>query len=86
MEFKGLNKSEIKKIEKYSKVRDGEQRVISAYWTEKQEEFEKETGFRTVGCEMMDAGYTKRVENVYISICLWDRRRSFVVKGAENWM
>lgn len=80
-----LKKSELKKIERYAKERDGERAVVSAWWTEKQSDVDELTGFQTIGCEMMKADYSDRVENVYIAVCIWDRRRSFVKKNAEQY-
>lgn len=80
-----LKKSEIKKIERYAKDRDGQAAIVSAWWTEPRSETDELAGFQTIGCEMMTADYSDRVENVYIAVCLWDRRRSFVEKGAESY-
>ena len=85
LKFDHLTKSEEKKITKYAQERDSEARIITAYWTEERSECDVFTGFINVGCEICDKGITKRAENVYISICLWDRRRSFVNKGREQY-
>lgn len=82
--FENLMKSEIKRIEKFASNRDNKKDILTAYWTESKDEF---TGFVTVGCEICsveNGELADRENNVYICICLWDRRRSFIADGMSK--
>ena len=81
-QFENLMKSEINKVQRYASARDGQKTIVSAWWTEKKDDF---TGFVTVGCEILTADCSERLDNVYISVCVWDRRRSFVNEGMEKY-
>ena len=80
--FENLMKSEIKKIQKYAAARDGQPVKVSAWWTDSTDEF---TGFKTIGCEIMTEDYSERLSDVFICVCLWDRRKSFISEGMERW-
>lgn len=78
--FETLKRSEITKVQRYAAKRDGQPVKLSAWWTEERDEF---TGFVTVGCEIMNEDCTERLGDVFICVCLWDRRKSFVSEGCE---
>lgn len=81
--FDTLLKSELKKVQRYVMKRDSVKAVVSAWWTEEKDEF---TEFYMIGCEIMTEDYSERLEDVYINCFMLDRRKSFVVDGAENWI
>ena len=67
-EFDTLTKSEIKKINKAGKGKVGE------YYTEPS----TVEGFVDVHCSVFDNDFENIVATVYLVVCLWDRRKSWV--------
>ena len=68
LEFDGLTKSEIKKINKAGKGTVGE------YYSEPSEV----KGFHEVVCSVFDDEFEDIIATVKMSVCLFDRRKSFV--------
>ena len=67
-EFEGLTKSEIKKVNKAGKGRVGE------YYTAPS----TVEGFMEATCSVFDNEYKKIIATVELSVCLFDRRKSWV--------
>lgn len=79
--FDTLNKSEIKKAVAFAKNFFGMNTYVSAWSTADQTEYDKETGFKPIDCELTeitDSDYNTSVVSVRMNVCLWDRRRSYV--------
>ncbi len=68
LEFDGLLKSEIKKVNKAGKGQVGE------YYSEPS----AVKGFYDVVCSVFDDDFENIIATVKMSICLFDRRKSFV--------
>lgn len=72
-EFDGLMKSEIKKVNKAGNGKVGE------YYTKPS----TVEGFVDVMCSIFDNEYEEIIAEVWLVVCLWDRRKSWIanVKG-----
>lgn len=68
--FEGLYKNEIKKINKAGNGKIGEYFATCSTIE----------GFHQVICSVFDVNFEKVVATVYMNICLFDRRKSFVWK------
>lgn len=72
-EFNTLTKSEIKKVNKAGNGRVGEY-----YTTPSTVE-----GFVDVHCSVFDNDFENIIATVYLVVCLWDRRKSWVANVKE---
>lgn len=84
-QFDTLRKNEITKALRYVMKRDGAEAHVTAWWTEPKTDTDELTGFQKVGLEILSEDYSERLNNVYLYICLWDRRKSFVIEGVEYY-
>lgn len=80
-----ITKSETKKAIRYFEKKHPGSSVIASGWaTHPQTEDDKVTGFQTVSVELWSEE-ERESYTVYLAVCLWDRRKTFVMKDAENW-
>lgn len=80
-----ITKSEAKKAVRYFEKKHPGSSVIASGWaTHPQTEDDKTTGFQTVSVELWSEE-ERESYTVYLAVCLWDRRKTFVMKDAENW-
>lgn len=80
-----ITKSETKKAVRYFEKKHPGSAVIASGWaTHPQTEDDKVTGFQTVSVELWSEE-ERESYTVYLAVCLWDRRKTFVMKDAENW-
>lgn len=83
--FENLKKSEIKKAIRYfEKKHPGASVFASGFATHPQTEDDSFTGFQTVSVELWNEE-ERESYTVYLAVCLWDRRRTFVMNDAETW-
>lgn len=75
-EFNTLTKSEIKKANKAGNGKVGEYTASPSIID----------GFYNVSCTVFDDNFEEVVAVVGMSICLFDRRRSFVTTVNGNWV
>lgn len=75
--FKGLLRSEIKKVEKFAQKRDGKDSRLTSYGYH---ETEDAMGFIPVKCEICSNDMQDRERDVTIFVYIPDRRRSFICK------
>lgn len=70
-----LMKSEIKKAERFANKATGRKdcRVTGFFTDNKENDF----GFITVKCEICSNDMEDREDDVNLSVCTWDRRRTF---------
>lgn len=73
--FEGLKPSEIKKVERFAQKRDKRDSRVTGYSYKAEPDG---LGWVDVKCEICSNDMTEREKDVYISVCLWDRRHSFV--------
>lgn len=84
-EIETITKSEQKKAIRYFEKKHPGSAVIASGWaTHPQAENDKATGFQTVSVELWSEE-ERESYTVYLAVCLWDRRKTFVMDGAENW-
>lgn len=77
--FETLTKGEIKKAESLATKLNGIKTQVTGWCTEPGESVE---GFKTIRCEMCSHDMSKREDDIIISVCLWDRRKSF---ASQAW-
>lgn len=84
-ETETITKSEQKKAIRYFEKKHPGSEVIASGWaTHPQTKDDKVTGFQTVSVELWSEE-ERESYTVYLAVCLWDRRRTFVMDGAEDW-
>lgn len=72
-----LKRSEIKKAEKLAnKVTGKKECRVTGYSLGKEDDL----GYAAVRCEICSNDMSEREPDIYISACMWDRRKSFACK------
>lgn len=72
-----LKKSEIKKAEAFANKRTGKTDCrVTGYFVKN---IDKDLGFKEIQLEICSNNMEDREDDVILQVCMWDRRRSFVV-------
>ncbi len=79
--FKGLLRSEIKKVEKFAQKRDGKDSRLTGYGYH---ETEGANGFLAVKCEICSNDMRDRERDVTLFVYVPDRRRSFICEALSR--
>lgn len=79
--FKGLLRSEIKKVEKFAQKRDGKDSKLTGYGYH---ETEGAIGFIAVKCEICSNDMRDRERDVILYVFVPDRRKSFISKALSR--